>query len=305
MKLSALAVIACLAMSAGASPKSTVDFLDRVAVQICLDRAGFSCNAIDGVWGRKSQVALATYCAAKGLRVPATVRQAREQLFATAPALYAVKTITAAEHAALARIPSSAEGKAALPALGYETIQEMYAEKGHLSETALKRLNPALDWPNPPPGAVVKLPDFKSMAKVEARANVLRVSLARREITAFDREGKLLLLLPCSIAASKDKLPPPGEILISTMVPKPNYTYVPDFVPKGAKVKKLILPPGPNCPVGVVWLGLSLPGYGIHGTPKPEQIGRAESHGCFRLANWNAQRLYDVCDTGVAVVIEK
>ena len=138
-----------------------------------------------------------------------------------------------------------------------------------------------------------------------SRENALRVSLSRREITAFDAQGRFLLLLPCSIAADKDKLPPPGEILVSTMVPKPNYTYKPDFTPKGAKVRKLILPPGPNNPVGAVWIGLSLPGYGIHGTPKPEQIGRAESHGCFRLANWNAQRLYDICDPGVSVVVER
>jgi lipoprotein-anchoring transpeptidase ErfK/SrfK len=138
-----------------------------------------------------------------------------------------------------------------------------------------------------------------------ARVNVLRVSLSRREVTAFDANGNFLLLLPCSIAADKNKLPPPGEILVATMVPRPNYTYTPDFTPKGAKRRKFILPPGPNNPVGAVWLGLSLPGYGIHGTPKPEQIGRAESHGCFRLANWNARRLYDICDAGVSVVVEK
>ena len=70
------------------------------------------------------------------------------------------------------------------------------------------------------------------------------------------------------------------------------------------KAKKQILPNGPNCPVGVAWMGLNLPGYGIHGTPNPETIGRAESHGCFRLSNWNAARLYAMCQSGTKVIIE-
>ena len=281
-------------------------FLLILALQTCLDRAGFSPNTIDGTWGRRSQVALATYCAAKGVPVPPSPEAAFTEFFRNEPPACTTVEVTAADVAALVRIPVRAADKARLPAMGYETLQEMFAERGHLSETALKRLNPSLPWPNPPVGAKVRIPHFPARdLRRAARVNALRVSLSRREITAFDAQGRFLLLLPCSIAADKDKLPPPGEILVSTMVPKPNYTYRPDFVPKGAKVRKLILPPGPNNPVGVAWLGLSLPGYGIHGTPKPEQIGRAESHGCFRLANWNAKRLYEICDPGVSVVVER
>jgi len=280
-------------------------FLLILALQTCLDRAGFSPNAIDGEWGRKSQVALATYCAVKGVPVPPSPEAAFETFFRKEPPTCTTVEVTAADVAALVRIPSRPEDKAKLHAMGYETLQEMFAERGHLSETALKRLNPALPWPNPPVGAKVRIPYFPKAGGPAARANALRVSLSRREITVFDAQGNFLLLLPCSIAADKNKLPPAGEIQIATMVPKPNYTYTPDFTPRGVKPAKQILPPGPNNPVGVVWLGLSLSGYGIHGTPKPEQIGRAESHGCFRLANWNARRLYDICDTGVSVVVEK
>ncbi len=281
-------------------------FLLILALQTCLDRAGFSPNTIDGTWGRRSQVALATYCAAKGVPLPPSPEAAFEAFFRNEPPACQTVEVTPADVAALVKIPVRPAEKARLAAMGYETLQEMFAERGHLSETALKRLNPSLPWPNPPVGAKVRIPYFPAHDLRRAtRANVLRVSLSRREITAFDANGRFLLLLPCSIAAAKDKLPPPGEILVSTMAPKPNYTYTPDFAPKGAKVRKLIFPPGPNNPVGVVWLGLSLPGYGIHCTPKPEQIGRAESHGCFRLANWNARRLYDICDPGVAVVVER
>ena len=85
---------------------------------------------------------------------------------------------------------------------------------------------------------------------------------------------------------------------------RPNYTYTPDQTPAGKRVKRYIFPPGPNCPVGVAWLGLNLPGYGIHGTPRPESIGNAESHGCFRLSNWNAARLYGLCPSGTRVIVE-
>ncbi len=279
-------------------------FLLILALQTCLDRAGFSPNAIDGEWGRRSQVALATYCAVKGVPVPSSPEAAYAEFFRRSPPACATVEVTAADVAALVRMPERPAEKARLRYMGYETLQEMFAERGHLTETALRRLNPSLPWPNPPIGAKVRIPYFPGQS-ASVRANVLRVSLSRREITAFDAKGRLLLLLPCSIAADKDKLPPAGELLVDTMVPRPNYTYTPDFTPKGAKVVRHILPPGPNNPVGSVWLGLSLPGYGIHGTPRPERIGRAESHGCFRLANWNAKRLYSICDTGVAVVVER
>ena len=111
-------------------------------------------------------------------------------------------------------------------------------------------------------------------------------------------------MFPCSIAKDKAKRPPPGEIKITTQIADPNYTYTPDFTPKGRKPARHIFPPGPNNPVGTVWLGLSIPGYGIHGTPLPERIGRAESHGCFRLANWNAEKLYELVKPGTRVRIE-
>ena len=104
------------------------------------------------------------------------------------------------------------------------------------------------------------------------------------------------------LAPGKAKRPPPGEIKIITQIADPNYTYTPDFTPKGRKPARHIFPPGPNNPVGTVWLGLSIPGYGIHGTPLPERIGRAESHGCFRLANWNAEKLYELVKPGTRVL---
>ena len=304
------ALVLCGGGYAAAPVTATFAESKTLALQIALDRRGFSCNTIDGQWGRKSQVALATYCAIQGCAVPPTPELARDILFPRERNLFRVETVTQREHDALVRIPATPEGKASLKAMGYETIMEMYAERGHLTEGALRRLNPGVAWPNPPVGTRVKIPDFvngraASSAGEAPKASVLRVTLSRFEITAFDEKGKLIALFPCSIAADKAKLPPEGELQVTTIIPHPDYTYTPDRVSRGGRIVRRIFPPGPNNPVGSSWMGLTLPGYGIHGTPKPETIGRAESHGCFRLANWNAVRLRKMCDTGTSVVVEK
>lgn len=279
-----------------------------LALQICLDRRGFSANALDGRCGRKTDVALATYCAVKGVPCPDRGWQAKawETLFPGETNLFTTVVVTPEDRRAIMRIPTEPAGKAALPAMGYQSLLEMYSERGHVAEATLRALNPGVRWPNPPIGTIIHLPYYPKTPRdrnsPRVSADVLRVSLARREITAFDAKGKMLALFPCSIAAEKNKLPPPGEIQVVTLVPDPNYTYKPDK--PGARNQKYIYPPGPNNPVGLAWIGLTLPSYGIHGTPWPEQIGRAESHGCFRLANWNAVRLSKLCDIGTSVVIE-
>ncbi|MGN0853088.1 MAG: L,D-transpeptidase family protein [Kiritimatiellia bacterium] len=278
-----------------------------LALQICLDRRGFSPNTLDGDFGRKTKVALATYCARQGLPVPVAsgAGTAWAVYFPDEPALLATQTITARDVAALVKIPATPEGKAAMKSMGYETLQEMYAERGHLSEAMLRRLNPTLAWPNPPVGSKVVIPHFPEPPRKAPVASVLRVSLSRFEITAFDEKGEFLGLFPCSIAADKGELPPEGELQVKNIVAHPDYTYTPERVSDKGRVARKIFPPGPNNPVGLAWIGLDLQGYGIHGTPKPEQIGRAESHGCFRLANWNAVRLRRLCEVGTGVIIER
>ena len=278
-----------------------------LALQICLDRRGFSVNALDGTTGRKTDVALATYCAIKGIPCPDRGWQAKawETLFPGETNLFTTIYVTPEDRHAIVRIPRSPAEKATMGTMGYQSLLEMYAERGRLTEATLRALNPHVRWPNPLPGTAIQIPYFPQPPKKRGAprllADVLRVSLSRREITAFDRHGKLLALFPCSIAAEKNKRPPAGEIQVATLIPDPNYTYTSDTP---GEQRKYIYPPGPNNPVGLAWIGLSLPTYGIHGTPWPEQIGRAESHGCFRLSNWNAVRLRELCDIGTSVVIE-
>ena len=289
-----------------------------LALQIHLDRAGFSCNTIDGVWGRKAVRALARFCKERGETPPPSPDAAFDRYFANSPDPFRIETVTAADIAALVKIPESPAAKAGLARMGYESIKEMFAERGHLSQIALARMNPGVDWKNIKPGLKLVIPDFPPFAEEFAAANrgvprrpkrpeaaLVKVSLSEHEITAYDSSGRLIALFPCSIAADKAKVPAQGDLRITSYVPWPNFTYTPDFTPRGAKVVRYIWPLGENCPVGVAWMGLNLPGYGIHGTPRPESIGFTGSHGCFRLANWNAARLFAMCRSGTKVSIVK
>ena len=291
-----------------------------LSLQICLDRAGYSCNTIDGRWGEKSERALQRYFSDRfpGKSTAAlTHEQICDRFFAGADGLFRIETVTQADLDALTAIPEESAGKAALAHMGYESIKEMFAERGHLSQIALERINPGVDWANIRPGLKLVIPDFPLIAEELAAgergrpnrprrpdAAMVKISVSKGEISVFDKNGRRISLFPCSVAQNKAKIPPHGELKITSYVEHPNYTYTPDYTPSGSKVRRYIFPAGPNNPVGVAWMGLNLPGYGIHGTPRPESIGFTGSHGCFRLANWNAARLYAMCRPGVKVIVE-
>ena len=311
MTLAALALFAAL----GFADSKTL------AVQIQLDRAGFSCSTIDGQWGAKSESALRAYESTRlncgKLAIATSPDRAYDRYFANAPDPFRIVEVTRADLDALVKIPDDPAERAKLPRMGYESIKEMFAERGHLSQIALSKMNPGVDWENVKPGLKLVIPNFPSIEEELAagdrgkpnrpkrpEAALVKISISASQIRAYDAEGKLLALFPCSIAADKAKVPPHGELKITSYVAWPNFTYTPDFTPAGKKVQRHIWPEGENCPVGVAWMGLNLPGYGIHGTPRPESIGFTGSHGCFRLANWNAARLYAMCRSGTKVVIE-
>ena len=288
--------------------------------QICLDRAGYSCNTVDGVWGGKSVRAFGCYLRSQGrdVKTGQPPELIYDNFFANHGELFRIETVTQADLDSLVTIPEKPADKAKLTHMGYETIKEMFAERAHMSPRALERLNPGVDWDHVQPGLKLVIPDFPSIEKNLAAgdphrqqaskrplADLVKVSLSKFEISVWDASGKCLALFPCSIASDKSKRPAEGKLKVVTKIPHPNYTYAPDFVPKGKKAAKHILMDGPNNPVGVAWIGLDLPTYGIHGTPKPESIGSAESHGCFRLSNWNIARLYALVKIGTKVVVER
>ncbi len=279
-------------------------FASALALQTRLDRLNLSCGCLDGRIGSKTRAALDMWRQQAGLS-PAEVTP--QLLAATLGAEVGILTehvVTADAFQALTPACRTWAERAAQPVLGYATILESVAERYHAAEDAIRRLNPGLAWPDPPPGTRLRVPNpFPARS---ARATRLHISLARKRITALDAEGNVAAFFPCTIAAVAEKRPV-GALRITTLIPNPNYTFDPARFPEDPDAQSLaakaMLAPGPNNPVGTVWIGLDRPGYGIHGTPHPEAVGRAASHGCFRLTNWDAEKLLGMSAVGLPVMI--
>jgi len=276
---------------------------DTLALQVHLDRLNISCNCVDGVWGSKTATALMTWQLLNGMEATGIPTGVILDQMGGSSNVLSRYTLADADLAKIVSIPSTWEGKSQLAEMGYQSVQEMMAERGHTSMRAVERLNPDLTWPDPPAGSIVVLPAC-DVGKLQREAAAVRIALGRREVTVFDYYGKLIALFPCSIARNR-LLRPSGEIHVKNTAVDPNYLYDPQlFKPGCAETAKLSIPPGPNNPVGMAWIGLSLKGYGMHGTPSPERIGEAASHGCFRLSNWNARKLIQLIEIGTPVVVE-
>jgi lipoprotein-anchoring transpeptidase ErfK/SrfK len=173
----------------------------------------------------------------------------------------------------------------------------MLAERFHMDEGYLKALNPGANFGRP--GTVIKVANVGG----EVKGEVARIVADKRkkEVFAYDSDGKLLAAYPATIGS--DETPSPsGTHQVSRVAFDPQYTYNPKLnFKQGDNDKVLTIPPGPNGPVGSIWIALDKPTYGIHGTPDPSKIGKAESHGCVRLTNWDAAELARMVKPGVEV----
>ena len=277
-----------------------------MAVQAALDRNLFSPNCIDGFDGIRTRYAIEAWQLSRGYACTGVLTETEWAALTDNQPATVPYEVTPDDLANLAAIPSTWLGKSQLSEMGYETVLEKISEKFHTSQAALRRLNPHVNWPNPPAGTGLLVPNIGK--DMRAQAARLEISLSRKYIRAFDPKDRVIGHFPCSIAARVEKRPR-GDIQIVTAARRPDYTFDPalfsdDSAAVGIK-SKLIIPPGPNNPVGLAWISLNLPGYGMHGTPRPEDIGRTESHGCFRLANWNAERLLRMVTAGLPVCVEE
>ncbi|MER2265883.1 L,D-transpeptidase family protein [Methylobacterium oxalidis] len=283
-----------------------------VKAQVLLDRARFSPGAIDGRDGDNYQGALAAYAKAQGL--PET-KSLTPELFEKLQAAGAEPVITEytiteddVRGPFAEKIPAKMEDQADLETLGYTNPREMLAERFHMSRDLLSALNPdaALDKAGTviAVAAVPPLESGKLKGKELPKApkvSRIEVDKASRDVRAFDKGGKLLAYYPASIG-SEEKPAPSGEAKVKGVAFEPTYTYNPKYQFAGVKSKeKFTIKPGPNNPVGVVWIDLSIPSYGIHGTPDPEKVGKTESHGCIRLTNWDARDLALHVERGATV----
>ena len=273
--------------------------------QIALARLAISCGPIDGAVGAQTRAALRAFQLDNEL--PATGdldAETKEALMIEEPVLTNY-VIMPADLARLHPLPTTWIGKSEVESLDYETILELVAEKHQASHNLIKSLNPSVNWTNVSPFTSVKVPYVVRPAP-KRHAAFIRIALAGKTLEAFDSETNLLAHFPCSIAARVEKRPV-GQLLVVTGAENPNYTFDPAVFPESEEARqidhRLIIPPGPNNPVGTAWITLDKPGYGIHGTPRPDQVGRTESHGCFRLANWNAEYLLKLVSSGTPVYV--
>ena len=278
---------------------------NMLEAQIALARRAISPGSIDWALGSQTRAALAAFQQANQLvptRAFDTNTQARLQLEAPPLTDYVV---TSNDLARLQPLGRTWLAKSQQSALEYETVLQLVAERAHAHPLLVQKLNPGIYWAKVAAGTVLTIPDVEYPAPTD-KAAVVVIHLSGKFLEAFDTESNLLTHFPCSIAAKVEKRPV-GELHVTVVASNPNYTFDPAVFPESPEAQsighKLVLPPGPKNPVGVAWIGLDKPGYGMHGTPNPEQIGHTESHGCFRLANWDAAYLLKLVWIGLPVYV--
>lgn len=268
-----------------------------VKLQILLDRAGASPGVIDGFTGDNIRKAISAFETMSGLPSDGSIdADVLAKLSTTEPVIggYVITDKDVAD--VVAPIPTDYAEMAKRDFLGYTRVTEELAERFHMDEDLLKDLNPAAQWTAGETVAVAAYGPNKEgkVARIEA-------DKSDRQLRAYDADGKLLVAYPATIG-SADNPSPTGTHLVDAVAPMPNYTYNPDVnFQQGDNTKKLIIPPGPNGPVGAMWIDLTEPTFGIHGTPEPSKIDKTNSHGCVRLTNWDAEELSTMVENGVPV----
>ncbi len=294
--------------------------------QVALDRAGFSPGVLDGKEGMSFTAALKGFQAARGLPETGKYDDATAKALLgdkPPPATWLVTIPEGFARGPFTAIPKDYADQAKLPALGYRNLIEKLAERFHTKPEVLVALNA----PNTKigPGATVRVPAVGNqpvahiegdergwgttlaslaVAKDQPQADHVVVDKSEGVLRVFDKANTLIAQFPATMGSEHDPLPL-GTWEIKGISRNPDFHYNPDlFWDADAKDEKAVLKPGPNGPVGVVWIDLSKQHYGIHGTPEPQTIGRTESHGCIRLTNWDAARLAQMVKSGVKAVFQ-
>ena len=290
-------------LGAGPPPSRTSpESATTLRMQVLLDRARFSPGEIDGTPGSNSSRALAAYTAARGLDPGEAAFWAASSGDAT-PTLV-VYTLTENDLAAIteSEIPEDMMEKAKLDGLGYAWAIEALGEKFHASPGLLRRLNPQASWTQA--GESVEVPNVRMDLPTDKVARVI-VDESDLAVLTVGADGRVFSRYPASLGSARDPLPC-GEWKIQGVRQNPPFFYNPDlFWDADESHAKARIAPGPNNPVGVVWIDLSKPHFGIHGTPEPSAIGKTQSHGCIRLTNWDAAELASLVSPGMSVVLQE
>lgn len=268
-----------------------------VRLQVLLDRAGASPGVIDGFDGdnvRKAVIALELML---GLPTDGVLDPDLIAALETGGPVIGQYQLTQQDLDAIGpEIPTDYAEMATRDFLGYASLGEELGERFHMDTDLLVALNPSATYAAGDHVYVAAYgPDRTGeVARIEADKSL-------RQVRAYDAAGNLLVAYPATIG-SEDNPSPTGTHIVEGVAPMPTYTYNPKInFQQGDNTSVLTIPPGPNGPVGSMWIDLSEPTFGIHGTPEPSKIDKTASHGCVRLTNWDANELAKMVKPGVPV----
>jgi len=295
------------------TPPPAHDQKNILAAQVMLDSAGFSPGEIDGRAGANFGRAVQAFQKSHGLgdsgRLDDATAEALRQSFKDQPAVVTY-ALTEADVAGPFQpdIPADLVAQSKLPSLDYRSPLEALAEKFHASPGLLRTLNPGQSFRQA--GDQITVPNVTgsspSAAPSSSRPANTRIVVTKRTsaLTVEDANGRVLFFAPVTTGSQRDPLPI-GKWKVTGVDEMPVFHYNPDLFwdadPSHSKAK---IPAGPNNPVGVAWIDLSKPHYGIHGTPEPSKIGHVQSHGCVRMTNWDVRRVLEWVKPGTLVVFQ-
>jgi lipoprotein-anchoring transpeptidase ErfK/SrfK len=276
-------------------------------VQILLDRVDFSPGILDGHWGMNTEKAVYWFQAEHGLERTGVIDRATYRRLHEA----AGEPATVTRHYTLTEedlegpffpLPANVYERAKLARLVYESPLEMLSERFHVHPKLLRQLNPEIDFAALRAGTRLEVPHVTVVSQDPHAPELvarIRISKDGLYLHAKDADDRILFHFPVTIGVAYD----PQRFArqrVTAVVYEPDFRYQPQLHAKKPG-PDAILPPGPNSPVGLIWIALEASGYGIHGTPSPRTIGYEKSLGCVRLTNWDAILLANHTATGTPV----